>query len=73
MKADYAIRLNSIRSVSNIPLRHLVAKFDVDKVKGVISVPSASLVLSGNAIVGGVAVPFSGSDTVKVVSNSGKK
>ncbi len=53
---------------------NLVAKFDVDSVKDIIAVPSADLELSGMVeIEEGFEVPFSGSDTVKVVDNSGRK
>ena len=53
---------------------NLVAKFDVDKVKSIIAVPSAELTLTGAVETAeGVEVLFSGTDTVRVVDNSGKK
>lgn len=53
---------------------NLVAKFHVDEVKAIIAEPSAELTLSGEVETpeGGV-VPFSGTDTVRVVDNGGKR
>jgi hypothetical protein len=52
----------------------LVAKFHVDEVKEIIAPPSAELTLTGMVeVTPGVEVPFSGSDTVKVINQSGKK
>ncbi|MDY0168027.1 MAG: hypothetical protein RBS80_15875 [Thermoguttaceae bacterium] len=54
---------------------NLVAKFDVESVKAIVEVPSATLELTG--IVErpdeGIAYAFSGTDTVPVVDNGGKK
>ncbi len=53
---------------------NLVAKFAVDDVKDIIDEPSADLTLTGVVeTVEDVAIPFSGTDTVQVVDNSGKK
>jgi hypothetical protein len=52
----------------------LVAKFDVDKVKNIISPPSATLTLTGVVeMPEGVQFDFSGTDTVKVIDQSGKR
>jgi hypothetical protein len=51
-----------------------VAKFDVDKVKDIVAPPSAELRLVGVVKTSeGQQVPFSGTDTVKVIDQSGKR
>ena len=54
---------------------NLVAKFDVDSVKAIVKVPSATLELTGEVelLDEGIAYAFSGTDTVPVVDNGGKK
>lgn len=52
----------------------LVAKFDVDAVKAIVSRPSAELTLSGVVETAeGVLIPFSGTDTVRVIDQEGKR
>ncbi len=48
----------------------LVAKFELDTVKGIVAPPSATLTLSGTTIDGST---FSGTDTVKVVAPKKRK
>jgi hypothetical protein len=47
----------------------LVAKFQIDAVKGIVSPPSAELTLSGLTTGG---VPFSGTDNIRVVGTTGR-
>jgi hypothetical protein len=53
----------------------LVAKFDVDRVKSIISPPSANLKLTGfvEASDDGEPLPFFGEDTIKVIDQSGNR
>ena len=51
----------------------LVAKFDVDDVKGIVSGGTADLKLEGEVATTKGIVPFFGEDTVKVINQSGKK
>lgn len=51
----------------------LVAKFDVDRVKDIVSPPSAELKLIGVVNTSTGQVPFSGTDTVKVIDQSGNR
>jgi len=53
---------------------NLVAKFNVDDVKNIVTVPSARLTLTGEVeTASGAVVLFSGTDTVRVVDNDGKR
>lgn len=52
----------------------LVAKFDVDSVKNIVAPPSATLTLVGVVeTIEGDQVSFSGTDTVRVIDESGKR
>ena len=52
----------------------LVGKFNVDDIKKIVAPPGATLELTGYVETPlGIDVPFSGSDTIRVVNNSGKK